>query len=109
MKAVCAVWRRCACRDAPNQLEKPYSVPPHSTVCTEPWTTCTKLSLDVCTNAGNVSRPLTTVCAAGLSDSVPVRHESVLLPSEHGANVGGVISGGVEVGVIACDRQKGTD
>lgn len=38
--------------------------------------------------------------------SVPVWHESILLPSEHDANIGGVISGGVEVGVIACEKQE---
>lgn len=38
-------------------------------------------------------------------DRVPVWHQSILLPPEHDANVGGVISGGVEVGVIACEKN----
>lgn len=47
------------------------------------------------------------VSTAGLIGSVPVWHQSVLLPPEHDANIGGVISGGVEVGVITCEKQRG--
>ena len=31
----------------------------------------------------------------------PVRHESILLAPEHGAHVGGMVQGGVEVSVIS--------
>ena len=46
------------------------------------------------------------VFTAAVTERVPVWHQSILLPTEHDANVGGVISGGVEVGVIACEKNR---
>ena len=34
-------------------------------------------------------------------DVLPVGHQGVLLPAEHDADVGGVVDGRVEVGVVA--------
>lgn len=42
---------------------------------------------------------------AWFDECVPVWHQSVLLPPEHGAHVGGVVPGGVEVGVISCKNR----
>lgn len=47
------------------------------------------------------------VSVVGPIDCVPVWHQSILLPPEHDANVGGMISGGVEVSVIACEKERG--
>lgn len=44
--------------------------------------------------------------AASLVHSVPVGHQGILLSPEHDANIGGVISGGVEVSVVSCGNKE---
>lgn len=41
-------------------------------------------------------------------DSVPIWHQSILLSPEHDANIGGMIPGGIEVGVVSCEKNRGT-
>lgn len=48
---------------------------------------------------------LSTAVSIVFIDSVPVWHQSIFLSPEHDANVGGMILGGVEVGVITCEER----
>lgn len=47
--------------------------------------------------------------SAVLTDCLPVWHESVLLPPEHGAHIGSVISWGVKVSVVTCGVHEGRE
>ena len=50
---------------------------------------------------------LLTVCKRVGWENIPVWHQGILLPSEHDANVGGMVLGRVEVCVVTWGKEDG--
>lgn len=65
------------------------------------------MSVSVLITTISAVRPCTELFTTRSDWTVPVWHQSVLLPPEHDANVSGMISGRVEVCVISCRGREG--